>query len=882
MGKIVIWAVLFFLPMTVFVFSSPIALAAVTYTRTPSGTSITSPVTFTVSVDNFSDFGFNPNTNFWGVGMNDLFNPNGLMTDCVASTTLSHTFTLSIPVGDSISLILALGPIVPQNCNVDDVDDQGVTFNDDGFIILASAGAPAGGVSGGGSGFVVHQPEVQLLTNLTGRSVSGTISVSYKASDEDDNIPTQIKYGLRKEGPVQIFFGHGEWPNFYWELLADNQPATGTYLWDTKKISDGRYRLKVKALGRDGNLAEKGTEDFIIDNTPPHFTIQATPNFSRGEPIQFEIWSSEPLKLRPSLTITQFKHEPVSVKILQDFEKHQNLAFKAVYEIVKGFDGPAQISIKGEDEVGNMGAAILGDSTFAVGVKPPPPPSLEEPKDQSKAVNSKIILTGTGLNAQKVVAKLNGTREYTTTDIQNSRFQIEISLDPTFNKGWNVINVVSYDPAGSVSAPATVNIFLNTPPQINVLKIGRRLAFKGEMTLKWVASDINEQRLTYDIELSNDRGTSWRPLGNKLSKKEFSWDTAKFPDGSNYTLRVKAYDGETTSTATSNIFRISNNLPSIVLENVGDFYTSEKSRVFGGVVRSKTDLLKSLEWSSDGGATWQAIQPEDRAWDSAFEKFSFIVPFARAGSYAVLLRGQAASGRKIANAGKLKIIFDNNTPTIRPESLPQKTINAPYLKLGGSASDDFSGIAAIEYSLDDSRWYRGNIEEGIETRSARFKIDHPDKLADGLHKISIRAVDRAGNLSKANIQNLSIDATPPRIGSFTLRAFNILLFPSKSRTLEVPAGTELYLQVAIAGKPKKVELLANEKKLNVKASSSTSLWESRFNFDGQKASLRLVAEDEVGNRVEKELAAIAELGKALPAAEVNPQSLFEKFINLFK
>ncbi len=790
--------------------------------------------------------------------------PNGTYT-LVEDAEGCYVLSLSdcLLLSDNTSVVFSIGPVSAQQNE------------------SSGRGTSEGGVAEGG-GPVVHFPEIVLRTNLTGQIIRGTVPIVYSASDEDDEDPLTVVDGLRQNpGPVDIGYQTGAWPVITQGILAKEQPATGTYIWDTTKMVGDTYRLKLRARDKDGNVAEAGTEDFTIDNTPPGFTVHADPAFTKGEPVRLEILSSEALKSTPSLTITQFKHDSVTVPVLQDPNGHPNFSFKATYQPIEGFDGPALISLSGADAAGNIGTTIIGDSNFAVGVKPPPSPVIDEPRG-GEATSSRIAVSGFALNAQKIVARVNGRREYVLSGSKDGQFRFDgIELDPAFNKGKNVINVVSYDPLGNISAPVTLNIFLDSPPQLHLSYLGRRSKYKDVMTLRWTGSDINDDKIVYDVALSDDRGGTWRNLATGLNKTEFRWDTATVPDGSNYVLRVTASDGKLKTSAITNIFTTANGLPAIVLETAGDFYTSERSRTFGGVVRSKDDVLKSLEWSGNGGVSWQAIQSEDGAWDSAFEKFHFDVPFAKAGSYDVLIRGLTVTGRSVANAQKLKVIFDNNAPTVHPEELPRGIVNVPYLKLSGTASDDFSGIESVEYSIDGREWFRGSVEEGIETRMAKFKINHPDKLADGLHRISIRAVDQAGNISETKNQTISIDATPPRIGSFTLRANGALLFPSLPRTFEAPAASEIRVQVAIGAKPQKVALFAGESKLDISMNSSTSLWESHFAFSGEKTSVRLTAEDEAGNRVERELGEIIvpDIAGKISAPKL---SLLEKMIQFFK
>ncbi len=87
----------------------------VSYSRTPSGSSITGPVSISVSVDSLDDLGIgsgcglnSQSCDFWGVRVtnsdNDSFN-----SECVSNETLSHTFTFDLPAASYIEVMAYAG-----------------------------------------------------------------------------------------------------------------------------------------------------------------------------------------------------------------------------------------------------------------------------------------------------------------------------------------------------------------------------------------------------------------------------------------------------------------------------------------------------------------------------------------------------------------------------------------------------------------------------------------------------------------------------------------------------------------------------------------------------------------------------------------------------
>lgn len=97
------------LTIIAFLILPQVSFGAVTYSRTPSGASVTSPITITVTVDAITDLGADFAINdFWGVVIDDggVFYP-----DCYTVTpitTLSLTQEIVVPAGEYVG-VLAIG-----------------------------------------------------------------------------------------------------------------------------------------------------------------------------------------------------------------------------------------------------------------------------------------------------------------------------------------------------------------------------------------------------------------------------------------------------------------------------------------------------------------------------------------------------------------------------------------------------------------------------------------------------------------------------------------------------------------------------------------------------------------------------------------------------
>jgi len=122
------------IPLSILFYAS-VAFGAVTYSRSPAGASVTSPVSFNVSVDDlYADTGIDNTNNYWALGIeNDL---GVTFTDIVTSSTLAHIFTATLAVGDYKSVSVYGGDIAQDI--LDEIGSQGNFLEGDNTSVIFS------------------------------------------------------------------------------------------------------------------------------------------------------------------------------------------------------------------------------------------------------------------------------------------------------------------------------------------------------------------------------------------------------------------------------------------------------------------------------------------------------------------------------------------------------------------------------------------------------------------------------------------------------------------------------------------------------------------------------------------------------------------------
>jgi hypothetical protein len=118
------------------IFLSSSAFASLSYDRQPSGQTPSSPLTITISADDFTDLGL-ATSNFWDItAWNSNVNDGWFIAECYASTSLSVVATLPIsPVGQEINEILIMGYISESDC---------LAKQTDGVLIFEQGAQPEG------------------------------------------------------------------------------------------------------------------------------------------------------------------------------------------------------------------------------------------------------------------------------------------------------------------------------------------------------------------------------------------------------------------------------------------------------------------------------------------------------------------------------------------------------------------------------------------------------------------------------------------------------------------------------------------------------------------------------------------------------------------
>jgi hypothetical protein len=174
---------------------------------------------------------------------------------------------------------------------------------------------------------------------------------------------------------------------------------------------------------------------------------------------------------------------------------------------------------------------------------------------------------------------------------------------------------------------------------------------KGYVTLRWAASDPNNDALSYKVEIRPQSGGAWRLLKDKLSDRYYAFDSTAFPDGK-YIARITATDapgnvaGEAlTDALESDRFTIDNTPPEITDVKVNG--AGKHQITF--IAKDALSWIDKVEYSLDG-SEWMLLQPVNKVTDSPSLQYQF----------------EASGGQTIA----IRVFDENDNAAVKQVATP--------------------------------------------------------------------------------------------------------------------------------------------------------------------------------------------------------------------
>jgi len=162
----------------------------------------------------------------------------------------------------------------------------------------------------------------------------------------------------------------------------------------------------------------------------------------------------------------------------------------------------------------------------------------------------------------------------------------------------------------------------------------------------------------------------------------------------------------------------------------------------------KDDLRYRLWYRAVGQKVWRPILREDEVLTRT--RYEWDTESVPEGRYEVRLRADDSPSNDPGEVlfdeyVSVPVLIDNHQPLVTGLKLTKG-------KVVGKATDSFSAISALEFSVDGGPWMPIFSADGLFDETAEeFSFPPPGGLESGPHAIAVRAYDRAGNMGTAEI-----------------------------------------------------------------------------------------------------------------------------------
>ena len=336
------------------------------------------------------------------------------------------------------------------------------------------------------------------------------------------------------------------------------------------------------------------------------------------------------------------------------------------------------------------------------------------------------------------------------------------------NYYFRVVPTNEYGQAAGSSTATTVSVLLpdTTPPSMPVtLSVSpagysnadeREITWAGIQDMPSGSSSLGENgKVEYVLnpEGSDPAAWAWASTGSSSANGSFVLPTEGMEDGVNvvYVRGVDTHGNYGQSKgAEVKVDKTPPTAPDITL--LPEDWTNEiTASLTWSSIMDVNDLLR-VEYAFDDAA----YTSTDLA-DKSYTGYVLDIAALADGEHSVSVRGVDSAGN-LGAAAEAVVKVDRSAPTVSSSTLePTGWSDAKEIKLSWQgATDPYSGIASIEYAIDQSDFISLPVEE-----NGNVLLD-VSSLDDGQHTVSLRLTDQLGN-SRTIEHTMLLDTKSPEV-----------------------------------------------------------------------------------------------------------------------
>ncbi len=611
-------------------------------------------------------------------------------------------------------------------------------------------------------------PTVRVLQPPTNSYIGNT--VIFKGSATDINFDAYT-----------VGFGAGGSPSSFTPLQTSSSPIEDGTLaaWDTSRLSDGTYTVKIAASDTAGNVSEQ-TFTLLRDTVPPAMTsvtVLPTPfspnNDGNKDTALLSFYLSEDAYVTVGVygSAGNFIRSLIAANVVSGT---QNIVWDGKDDFGNVvFDGTYTFRIDAQDAAGNIGtasASVVVDTTKPVASVVQVNPTAFSPNNDGivDTVAFSYTLSEGGYVTANVLNSANNVvyRFFITPKLQPPQMQT-VTWDGTGNTGEGLytFQMSVEDLAGNLSDAATGQVLLDFgPPEIKNVSDSpdpfspNNATSVGVKDTTLITADIVETgNATWEITIKNAGNTPLRTFTGTTKQIQETWDgkdsAGNFVSDGTYTYAISATDalGNRAEEKTGSVSVDNTNPQTTLSSGTPKFEANGKT-----YITSATPLSLSATDPQVNGFAAGLSYTQYRVDSGTFVAYTGSAFLLQEGIHTV----EYQSLDNVGNTESVKsgIFYVDNTLPVTTLSTGEpkyqtadKVYVTPNTPITLTANDPVtvsvsSGVSKIEYKIDSANYapYTSAIT-----------------LSEGVHTASYRSVDNVGNTEQERTHSFYVDSTPP-------------------------------------------------------------------------------------------------------------------------
>jgi cyclophilin family peptidyl-prolyl cis-trans isomerase len=518
--------------------------------------------------------------------------------------------------------------------------------------------------------------------------------------------------------------------------------AQGNFTFTPAATTDGTHTLVFSAGASFTNVSRS----FVLDQTPPVVTIISPANgqsFAGNPTIKGTVVDATTSVVSAVASVDGGQGQVLNL------DAAGNFSFIPPVASGGAADGPHTVSITATDAVGNVSAPIV--VTYTLDTVPPAITISTGPADGVSGQPDPTYagtVTDAGSGVSTLTASINGgTAQTLSVDAQgNFSFDPHLATDGSAD-GFYSFTFVARDVAGNQQTVVRTYYLDNTPPVVTLVSPANGQTFATNPTINLSATDnIGTGFAFASVDGGPATGISFATNGT------FSFTPSLALDGSAngpHTVTFVARDAAGNSSAPVDFtFTLTVAAPAVTLTAPPDGQAFNVNPVFSGSVTSLSESA-NLTVSVDGGAA-QPVTVDAQG------NFNFTPAATGDGTHTLVF-----SANSPFTPVSRSFVLDTTAPAITITSPVSGQTLSSNPSINGTIVDATSGVATATASVD------GGADQVLTLDAqGHFTFIPPvatGGAADGLHTVTIKATDVAGNAATPAVFTYTLDTTAPAL-----------------------------------------------------------------------------------------------------------------------